>query len=324
MEAHKQEEKFEKEEKVDKEVDKEVNKESDAEEAEYAESTRKKEIAVPGDVLASGSNFLPGEGTIREGNDIISTRYGLVYEEGRLVRIIPLSGVYIPRVGNIVIGEIVDIMFNGWQIDIKSPYMSFLPISECRGFINKRDDLSSYFDFGDMIVAKIIGVKSRGIDLTMRDRGLRKLQGGIIIYVNPNKVPRIIGKKGSMINIIKDKTGCDITVGQNGIIWIKGDTVNHELLAKEAINLIVGKSFVDGLTEQVEEYLSKNSKGLKIVKREEVIEEPYEREEHFDREERFDREGGFNRGGGGFNRGRGGFRGGGDRHERGGYGRRDR
>ena len=276
---------------------------------------------MPGDVLASGSNFLPGEGTKREGNDIISTRFGLIYEEGRLVRIIPLSGVYIPRVGNIVIGEIVDIMFNGWQIDIKSPYMSFLPISECRGFINKRDDLSSYFDFGDMIVAKIIGVKSRGIDLTMRDGGLRKLQGGIIIYVNPNKVPRIIGKKGSMINIIKDKTGCDITVGQNGIIWIKGDTVNHELLAKEAINLIVGKSFVDGLTEQVEEYLSKNGKGLKIVKREEVPEEQYEEQPRFEREE-----GGFNRDRGGFRgggfRGRGGFRGGGDRHE--GYGRRDR
>jgi len=255
-------------------------------ETEYVE-TKRKEIAVPGDIIASGTNFLPGEGTKREGNDVIATRFGLVYEEGRLIRIIPLSGVYIPRRGNIVIGEVVDILFNGWQIDIKSPYMSFLPISECRGFINKRDDLSSYFDFGDMIVAKIIGVKSRGIDLTMRDRGLRKLQGGITIYVNPNKVPRIIGKKGSMINIIKDNTGCDITVGQNGIIWIRGDTVNHELLAKEAINLIVGRSFVDGLTEKVEEFLSKNNKGLKIIKREERFEEKEEKFE--EREERAER-----------------------------------
>ena len=62
MEAHKQEEK--QEEKFEEKIGKEEKK-VDTEEAEYSESTRKKEIAVPGDVLASGSNFLPGEGTKR-------------------------------------------------------------------------------------------------------------------------------------------------------------------------------------------------------------------------------------------------------------------
>lgn len=236
----------------------------------------KRKIAVPGEVIASGTNYLPGEGSKREDKNIIATRYGIVQEEGRLVRIIPLSGVYIPRRGNIVIGEVTDIMFNGWQIEIKSPYTAFLPVSECRGFINKKEDLSSYFDFGDIIVAKIWSIKPRGIDLTMRDRGLSKLHGGILMTVNANKVPRVIGKKGSMIGVIKDGTGCDVIVGQNGIIWIKGDTVEQELLVKSTINFIVSKSFIEGLTEKVEEFIKEHSKGMKIPKREYREEQNYE------------------------------------------------
>ena len=233
------------------------------EEVEREEHEHKREIAVPGDIIASGANFLPGEWTRREEENIFATRFGLIQEEGRIVKIIPLAGVYQPRPGNIVVGEVVDIMFNGWQLDIGSPYSSFLPISECRGFINKREDLASYFDFGDVIVAKIISVGRRGVDLTMRDKGLTNLQGGMIIRINSNKVPRVIGKKGSMISIIKEKSGCDIIVGQNGNIWIKGETVNQELLAKEAIQLIVSKSFTEGLTEKVEEFLQKHKKAEK-------------------------------------------------------------
>ncbi len=223
----------------------------------------KRELVVPGEIVASGTNFLPGENTERDGNDIISTRYGLLEKEGRLLKVIALSGVYLPRRGNVVIGKVEDITFNGWLIDIGSPYKSFLPISECRGFVHKKDDLSAIFNFDDMIVAKVIGVKAKGVDLTTRDHGLHKLDEGMIIRINSNKVPRVIGKQGSMVNMIKNETGCNITVGQNGLIWIRGESIEQELVAKEAINLIAQKSMTGGLTDLIQDFLSKNSKHIK-------------------------------------------------------------
>jgi len=81
--------------------------------------------------------------------------------------------------------------------------------------------LTKYFDIGDYVMAKIINVTSQKlVDVTMKGPGLRKLKGGRIIQVNPYKVPRIIGKAGSMVTMIKDATGCRILVGQNGLVWI--------------------------------------------------------------------------------------------------------
>jgi exosome complex component RRP4 len=232
---------------------------------------KKREIVVPGEVIATGTTFLPGENTKREDEDIIATRFGLLDKEGRLVKVIPLSGIYLPRKGNIVIGKVEDITFNGWLIDIGSPYKSFLPISECQGFISKREDLSTIFAIGELLIALVTNVKAKGIDLTMRDRGLHKIESGITITINSSKVPRVIGKQGSMVSLIKQETGCNIVVGQNGIVWIRGDDIEQELLAKEAIKLITEKSFVEGLTEMVKEFLEKNKK--KELKKEKEKEE---------------------------------------------------
>jgi exosome complex component RRP4 len=113
---------------------------------------------------------------------------------------------------------------------------------------------------GDMMIAKIVEINKRGIDLTIKVRGLGKIEEGLIIKINSNKVPRVIGKEGSMISIIKDETKCDITVGQNGLVWIQGATVEDELFAKKAIMFIVENSFVEGLTEEVKKWFEKNKK----------------------------------------------------------------
>jgi len=174
----------------------------------------------------------------------------------KLVKVFPLSGVFIPRIGNTVIGQINDISFNGWMIGIRAPKDAFLSVADCAGYINKKD-LSEHYGIKDMIITKIKSIKSRGIDLTMKERGLRKLEGGMTIEINPTRVPRIIGRAGSMVNTIKTETGCSIVVGQNGIIWIKGKNVEDELLAKKAIDLIVEKPFIEGLTDKVKEFLQK-------------------------------------------------------------------
>ncbi len=216
-----------------------------------------RKVVIPGEIIKEGNDFLPGDGTEKQGNNIIALKFGLAEEQDRLVKVIPLSGVYIPRRGNVVIGRVTNVTFNGWCIDIDTSENSFLPLAEVPRFINK-NELEKLMDIGDMVVAKIWNIGGRGIDLSINSRGLGKIDEGLIIKVNPHKVPRIIGKEGSMINLIKEKTKCEITVGQNGFIWIQGKKIEEEILSKNAINFICEKSFVSGLTEEVENWFAKN------------------------------------------------------------------
>jgi exosome complex component RRP4 len=155
-----------------------------------------------------------------------------------------------------VIGKVENVTFNGWVIDINTPENAFLSIMEVPRYVNK-DDLEEVFAIGDMVVAKISSINKRGIDLTVKLKGLGRLDRGMIILINPNKVPRVIGKEGSMISLIKDETKCRITVGQNGLIWISGDRVEDELFAKRAIHQITERSFVPGLTDEIKKWFDK-------------------------------------------------------------------
>ena len=60
--------------------------------------------------------------------------------------------------------------------------------------------------------------------------------------------------------MVKDETRCNITVGQNGIIWLKGDKVEDELFAKKTIEFIESKSYISGLTDEVEKWFAENKK----------------------------------------------------------------
>jgi len=218
-----------------------------------------RKIVIPGEVIISGEDYLPGEGTEKRGAEIVAIRYGLAEESSRLVKVIALSGIYQPRRGNVVIGKVENITFNGWVVDINSPISAFLSLSEVPRYVNK-ESMSEVLDIGDMVVSKILGVNGRGIDLTIKMRGLGKIEEGMIMKINSNKVPRVIGKEGSMINIIKKETGCNITVGQNGLIWVKGERIENELFVKRAIMFVTEKSFTSGLTEEVQRWFDKHKK----------------------------------------------------------------
>lgn len=212
-----------------------------------------RKIVIPGEVIFKGEDYLPGEGTEKKGNEIVAIRFGLAEESKNLVKVIPLSGVYQPRRGNVVIGKVENVTFNGWVIDINTAENAFLSLMEIPRYVDK-DDLRSVMDIGDMAVAKIYSINKRGIDLTLKLKGLGKLDKGIIIQVNPNKVPRVIGREGSMISLIKEETNCRITVGQNGLIWISGDKVEDELFAKKAILYIAENSLMSGLTDEMKNW----------------------------------------------------------------------
>jgi exosome complex component RRP4 len=157
----------------------------------------------------------------------------------------------------VVIGKVTNITFNGWVVSIGVSEAAFLSLNEVPRYVNK-NGLDEVMEIGDMVVAKIWAVNKRGIDLSIKSRGLGKIEEGLIMQINPNKVPRVIGKEGSMIKMIKDETGCNITVGQNGYIWIKGDKIEDELYAKKAVLFVSEKSFISGLTEEMKDWFKEN------------------------------------------------------------------
>ena len=153
-----------------------------------------------------------------------------------MISIIPLSGVYIPRPGDMVIGKVKDIHSAGWVININSVGEAFLPLSGVREFIDTtKTDLARFYDVNDVVYAKINHANSHTIQLSMQDPRARKFNSGRIMTMSPSKVPRLIGKEGSMINMIKDHSGCRINVGQNGLVWFEGD---KEDVVVNAIGLI--------------------------------------------------------------------------------------
>lgn len=235
----------------------EINEAHDEEVSSNDTSDNKRWIVIPGESIVTGEDYLPGEGARREGDDIVADRFGLAEVAGRMIKVIPLSGAYIPRRGNAVLGRVTDVTFNGWLVDIDTASSAFLPIDESPRFIN-RNEMDQFLAIGDMIAAKIWSIKGRGIDLTLKGRGLGKLEGGFAFRINPSRVPRVIGREGSMITLVKEKTGCNITVGQNGWIWIKGEKMDDEIRARKAVEFIADKVHVDGLTEKMEAWFQKN------------------------------------------------------------------
>lgn len=218
-----------------------------------------KKIVVPGDLLAEGMDFVPSSGSYREGDKVFASKVGMADVKGRVICVIPLNGRYMPKKDDMVIGKITDIGYNSWSVDISGPTSASLPVNEgVSEFVDlARTDLSRYYDLGDYVVARVLRVGRDGyVQLTTKGPGLRKLKGGKVIEITSSKVPRVIGKAGSMINMLKELTSTEITVGQNGWVWIIGKP-EDELRACLAINKIDEESHTSGLTNRIEDMLRK-------------------------------------------------------------------
>ncbi len=219
-----------------------------------------RDVVIPGQTLARGMDILPGYGTYRDGEEIVSKVTGLVKIKERLVSVIPLSGKYMPRPGDGIIGIIEDVQPTFWNVNINSPYVGVLLLGEAvKEYVDvTKTDISKYYDIGEIIYARVLQISRSGIvTLSMNDPKAKKLRGGKLVRITPYKVPRVIGKEGSMIEMIKEKTRCQIIVGQNGVIWIKG---GNEALATKAILLIEKESHISGLTEKVAKLLEGDEK----------------------------------------------------------------
>ncbi|RLG58040.1 MAG: RNA-binding protein [Candidatus Hydrothermarchaeota archaeon] len=212
-------------------------------------------IVLPGELVAEG-NYRLGDGVYREGNKIYSSLLGLLDEKKGFIRVIPFTRKYIPKAGDFVIGKIIDIQFASWEVDINSPYRAILNVEDFREDLKPGQvDLSKFLSIGDVIFAVVKEITpSRRIYLSMRMNNSTVLRRGRLVEVTPSKIPRVIGKKKSMLLMIKREIGIKILVGQNGRIWLDGtqDKIN---LAVKVLRKIEKEAHTSGLTDRVKEMI---------------------------------------------------------------------
>jgi exosome complex component RRP4 len=211
-----------------------------------------RQLVLPGDLL--GTHVRGGAGTYRDGESVYAACLGIRSIRDGFVSVIPLSGKYIPKRGDFVVGKVAEMTPSAWVIDLNSPYVAPLPGSETP-WDAQFGEASKYMTVGDTVLVEIRDINEIGrVSVTMMGPNLRKLVGGQTIDVDASKVPRLIGRGGSMIGLLKRLTRCHMIVGQNGRIWLDG-TVEDLTIALAAIKKIEQDAHKLGLTDAVAAYI---------------------------------------------------------------------
>src|SRR6478672_1701100 len=218
----------------------------------------KRRYVIPGDKIIEG-NYKPLMNVMKSGDYLISTRVGIAEAGKDGVKVIPLSGVYIPRVNDLVIGKVIDRSSLSWDVDINSCFFAHLPAQDVfgRDFSPARDDMGRQLSIGDLIIARIVSFdRTRDPMLTVQDKDLGKIPYGEFIKISPTRVPRLIGKRGSMIQTIEQATQTRVIIGQNGIVVVTGRDIEGLSLAVKAIKMVEEESHTTNLTQRVKSLLN--------------------------------------------------------------------
>lgn len=195
-----------------------------------------REIVTPGELVSE--NQTRTHNTFTSNGKTYSSVLGI--KDERTNDIIPLEGVWNPRVDDSVVGIVEEAKGKVYIIDL-SYFGKALVIP---GKYDKYE-----FNAGDVINAVIKDVENKKT-VVLGDP--RVLKGGTILSIKPKKIPRVIGKKSTMIRQIADATGTHIVVGMNGLIWLNSGNIT---LATEALLKIEREAHLSGLTDTIKNFL---------------------------------------------------------------------
>lgn len=207
-----------------------------------------KRIVLPGEVVTEGRKRL-GEHVFDQNGKICSDVLGIASVDNVLASVVPLRGRYAPHMNDLIVGIVAQTVHNGYLVDINSFYLAFVYQKELR------DPLT----VGSVVSAKVMNVsETNEVELGF----VRVFFGGEILCVSPVKVPRMIGKNGSMLEVLKNGTGANLMIGRNGLVWSKGGS--SALLAK-ALRKIENEAHLENLTESVKTFLEQQKKTINIA-----------------------------------------------------------
>jgi exosome complex component RRP4 len=171
-----------------------------------------------------------------ETSSIISTVAGTVLKTNKLLSVIPLRARYLPEIGDLVVGRIVEVQTRRWRVDIAAPLLANLQLSAINlpgGMLRRRtavDELNirTFFQEGDLLVAEVQQVLGDGT-ASLHTRSLKygKLKNGYFMTVSGTGGSG--GRGGGIarsrrqvftLNTTGGGDDVDVYLGVNGYIYI--------------------------------------------------------------------------------------------------------
>tara|TARA_Y100000589_G_scaffold92448_1_gene87265 strand:- start:81 stop:767 length:687 start_codon:yes stop_codon:yes gene_type:complete len=181
-------------------------------------------LVTPGMVVGPSSGKRAGSGMIAENNEFIATRVGWLNEQNNVVSVQPINSAYMPRSGDLIIGFVAEVRNNLWFFDVNGPFQALLPMSLAPWKV-EFGAARQHLGIGDAALARIQEVdETHNMVLTMKGVGLRRLNEGAVVSIPVNLIDTLRGDNNSTLSRIRDATDCRIIVGDNGRVWIHGDT----------------------------------------------------------------------------------------------------
>ncbi|KAK9875146.1 hypothetical protein WA026_005937 [Henosepilachna vigintioctopunctata] len=180
-------------------------------------------IYTPGQIISNQNEFLRGHGTYEENGQLKASVAGVREKVDILISVRPLKSRYHGKVGDVVVGRIIEVQQKRWKVNTNSILDSVLLISSVNlpgGELRRRSAedehmMRKYLQEGDLISAEVQSVYSDG-SLSLHTRSLKygKLGQGVLVKVFPSLI------KISKTHFHNLSIGVSLILGTNGFIWI--------------------------------------------------------------------------------------------------------
>ncbi|GET87025.1 exosome complex exonuclease, putative [Leishmania tarentolae] len=189
-------------------------------------STSSEEVYLRGFNTFAGNN--PSDlALLHEGaGEIVAAISGHIEVTDRVISVKGLLSRYQPEIGDVVVGRILEVTGNKWQVDVNSSQTAIMLLSnvtEPGGILRRRgrgDELGmrQIFDQDDLVAAEVQRISPDGV-MSLHTRAAEKygrLSGmGILVSVRPSLVKRA---KHQFVELPHYSTR--LIIGMNGKIWI--------------------------------------------------------------------------------------------------------
>lgn len=192
-------------------------------------------IVTPGEVVTTETTWMRGHGTFTAADSptILATLAGTLLRTNKLLSVTPLRARYIPSIGDLVIGRIVEVQSRRWKVDIAAPLLAQLPLSSINlpgGVLRRRttaDELQmrQYFQEGELVLAEVQSVGQSDGTAMLHTRSLKygKLRNGMFLSVTgASGGPGVVrSKRQTFTMTMSGGAGeVDVVLGVNGFVWI--------------------------------------------------------------------------------------------------------
>ena len=179
---------------------------------------------IPGEVLTTDIDFMPGHGTLVLDGKLIATLSGTVHKINKLISVKPLKMRYTGDIGDVLVGRVLEVGAKRWKVDVNARQDAVLLLNAITlpGGIQRRrtnlDELNmrSFFVENDLISCEVQQFYADGA-MALYTRSLKygKLEGGQFLTVPQSLIKRT---KNHFHHL---PCGVTVILGNNGYIWIE-------------------------------------------------------------------------------------------------------